>query len=660
MENVTLGVNWSLLLIVILVLTVIAVVGAMAIYYIRHWAARQQSNPVQAGTGKYFQQYIPEEIALKQQSLSVQQHQQKLSRITFQRKLVTALLVAIFTLGVGTGLYVNRDKLAARIDLTEAEKANLVMTHHEWQKLHPEQLPVLAQQLASLRQKGFVLLGDAIAEESSPQTSFSRQQRKASTTWQDFATAHHIQTTTCSWQDLPECQQVYQGWVFVVLPDFWQARKLDNLLQSGASVILYDAPFQVAKKGHYALYDLSFQRQIDHTASVLSLVADKELTLGFDAGSILDVQSASHNYAVTSNQPQAIAIDPSRVAGGTVRTRLYAQALNRGRLVWMDFSPNVEDHTAELEPERFNPLIASIFRYLNKTPYQGIATWPQGKQFAAIMEEDTEDMFQNAERVRAFFAEHHYPITWYMLSNEAQINRDLTRKLGEMGEVACHGDNHHPFSLSSTSLQHERMARCRKVIAEITGKQVFTFRPPEEKFNGSTLDAMLNTGITHYIAENGVDRFVPVIMKSTVNGKELVSIPRMVTDDFLLWDGMKADAATTQQLLEQEVQYVEKLGGLYMFSFHTQFMQDDEKFAAIKYLANRLDQKQAYFQTAGMISRWWKIRSRLIAGLPVNTADIELFKPVMLKVGSTGKVSGYAWQPHNNTSLISKADNHAK
>jgi peptidoglycan/xylan/chitin deacetylase (PgdA/CDA1 family) len=418
------------------------------------------------------------------------------------------------------------------------------------------------------------------------------------------------------------------------------------MFEQGLSVILYDAPKQVAslnKHSQYSLYGMQFRRFTDNSYSKLALVGDQELSLGFDAGSIIDVNRLSRHYTVHSLYPQAVAIDSANRSGGTLLTRLYAQTVAKGRFVWMDFSPNTGDHAHDLAQEKFEGVVASIFRYLSKKPYQAVAMWPEGKRFAALLEEDTEDKFHYADRVHRFFIENNYPITWYILSNEAQINRALTRDLAVSGEVACHGDNHRPFTLSDMQEQHKRIARCQKVLLELTGKKVASFRPPEEKFVDETLDAMTNNDITHFIAQYGVDRFVPIIMTSTVTGKQLVSLPRMATDDFELWHRLKMKTQVSKKLTLQEINYVEALSGLYIFSFHTQFMGDDDNFSVVKDIAHHINKKDAYFQTTSMISEWWKVRTRLIAGKAIKEEEIQLFKPVLLRVNTDGKLVSSAY-----------------
>jgi len=275
--------------------------------------------------------------------------------------------------------------------------------------------------------------------------------------------------------------------------------------------------------------------------------------------------------------PQAVSIGHVFNAGGEKETRLFAKTMGSGRFVWMDFVPDPIYNGPEVNTIHLNALMASIFRYLSRQTYSAIAMWPQAKIFAALIEEDTEDEYKNAEAVIELVQRKAYPISWFVLSNEALKHRRLTRGMAEVGEIACHGDNHGAFTKSSQHDQLIRIARCQKVLKEITGVKPLAFRPPREEYNSFTVDAIVNNEMTHYIANNSPDRAVPEIQVSLVNGKSLVSIPRMVSDDFEMWYARKLNQAASINLVDDEVNWMSHIGGLYMYSFHTQYMGRSEE-----------------------------------------------------------------------------------
>jgi peptidoglycan/xylan/chitin deacetylase (PgdA/CDA1 family) len=338
-----------------------------------------------------------------------------------------------------------------------------------------------------------------------------------------------------------------------------------------------------------------------------------------------------------SEQPQAVSIGHSYVADGEeLVTRLYAKTVGKGRLVWLDFEPVSDDNTPDINPVRLDSVVASIFRYLSRQPYSTIASWPDGKRFAGIIVEDTEDNFLNAETVVDLFQEKGYPITWYILSNEALKQRRLTRKMAQVGEIACHGDNHSLFTNSGFEKQVERIARCQKALEAITGVKPLAFRPPEEKHNKFTIDAIANNDMTHFIANQMEDRAVPEIYVSESDRKSLVSIPRVVSDDHEIWQTRSLDYQNTVRLMQEEVELVYRIGGIYMFGFHNQFIKDKERMDAVMFLAEKLTAKNAFFSTSKDVAEWWRLRSAMLRGRTVDTSLLDRYTPMQLTVESDG------------------------
>lgn len=303
----------------------------------------------------------------------------------------------------------------------------------------------------------------------------------------------------------------------------------------------------------------------------------------------------------------------------------------------MDFAPIGDEHP-HVTPYYLHSLLAAVFRYMDGEPYSAWANWPEAKPFAALLEEDTEDRYENARHVAEYFKQKQYPITWYALSDEAQKNRKLTRLLATTGEIACHGDNHMDFTLQDRATQHQRIARCRKVMQELTGQPVVSFRPPREDHNIDTFHAMANTGIRQFIAEVSGDRFTPIAYGHPDDELALISIPRMNSDDYLLWDELKlADKASSLQL-KQEMEWIKNIGGLFMFSFHSQYMNNHKHLQTVKDLADHIHQSGAFFATTRDIAEWWRFRMQLQKYGAHNKALFKKFRPVLLRVNTAGKL----------------------
>ena len=126
----------------------------------------------------------------------------------------------------------------------------------------------------------------------------------------------------------------------------------------------------------------------------------------------------------------------------------------------------------------------------------------------------------------------------------------------------------------------------------------------------------------------------------------------MVIDDFALWVEMEAGERLSKQITSQEIEYVKAVNGLYMFSFHSQFMDDDKYFSVVRHIAHTVHKKNAYFETAENITNWWKFRSRLIAGESVHDKGIQKYKPVVLGVNRHGKLTSRQYSANLSSTAL--------
>lgn len=633
--------NWSLIAMIALTLMIIGIVAITIIFFIRHWANRTgNKNIVQLeNEGTYFVRLPPSNADNPQ----VRTQPQPIVHKDY-RKAIQYVLSITFALGLtlllGATTYMNRDNLIAKIELSEQELAAMAFQQHEWSQQESQQLPDLPHYLNKFKaqDKGLMLIHTTESEKWPARSINPFLQGRQH--WLTFAKQHQLDTRICAWNELDECSKHRENWLYILLPGRWDADAISQFVDSGRQLLAYGPPQQVfsEKDKMFKLSGLTFKSSLALDQTGLVLQGDRELTLGFDAGMVINAQPGFKHFQADSPHPQATAINHKRVAEEKIATRLYAEAFkNRGRLVWMDFSPNSKDHEAVI-PYYLDTVVASIFRYMEGTVYNAWSTWPEGKKFAALIEQDTGDQYRNAEPVAAYFREKNYPITWFVLSNNAMKNRELTEQLAASGEIACHGDNHLAFTHHSLEIQQQRIARCIKVVKALTGKQVTAFRPPQEAHNQNTLDAMYNNGIRHFIAETAKDRFTPLVYSHPDDDTALISLPRMSINDYALWGEADTPNDIAIHQLRQETDWVKQIGGLFNFSFRTQYIGDKDHLQTIKDLADYVHENEAYFATAGDIAQWWRLRVDLMRAEQPSITTLEKYQPVLLSVDAQGKL----------------------
>lgn len=633
--------NWNLSILVLLFMTVFLLVTISLLFYIRHWASRHVDNKDYfENEGVYFKRYIPEQLrhTYDDKRISLQNTQSTNIRAIWAR--VTTGIVLLFAAAIPMySVTSNVDLFLTPIELNSKEINNLDYTEHKWQRMVDNNLPNLSSVLASTEINRFIVPYNNIDKKWLLNGINIRQ--VAFNHWNNFASRNNLIIEECRWENIRQCQRKHSDAVILVLPGFWNFEALDIALKNDANVIIYGAPSQLFRKSKdfkINFHGLVFEEVQKNEGKPLVLRGDQLLTLGFDAGLILDAESPFDSYITRSETSQAISIDSTYSAGGDIQTRLYAKSLQSGRFVWMDFAPDQLDNGPGINVTHLNALMASIFRYLSHTTYSAIAMWPEAKPFAALIEQDTEDKFHNTEEIVKLVEQKGFPISWYILSNEAVTQRELTRRMSKVGEIACHGDNHSVFSISKARDQVIRIARCQKVLTELTGVKPLAFRPPEEKYTSSTIDAIVNNGMTHYIANNSPDRAVPEIQQSLVNQKTLVSIPRVVSDDYEMWHTRKLNKTESVSLIDDEINWINNIGGIYMYSFHSQFMGKSDNVSAIEHMGGRLKNSDAYFTTSNNIADWWRFRTAMQQHESTTVEQFSRFKPILLSVTKEGQI----------------------
>jgi peptidoglycan/xylan/chitin deacetylase (PgdA/CDA1 family) len=604
------------------------------VYYVRHWSQRQQRlSRVATTEGVFFKRYLPEPIRDRYDRQRLAQTDRLNRRILIAKLVITAGAGGSLALIALIAMLVTRDRLNW-LDLTAEEIGSLRHGEYQWSRKIDENLPRLDTVLGLLRNRVVVLVS---ADEDRHPWGGTSTGTIAESQWSQFLGNHAVMHQRCGWSAVFD--QCAGAGIYIVTPGRWNPVQLAQLLNQGESVLLYGPPAQVFDTDEpYPLFGLRFEQRKFKTRRQLAVVGDQVLTLGFDAGLITDVKPVFSGYAVRSDNPQAVAIGGDRLVGGEVLTRLYALQHGKGRLVWMDFSPNPQDHPASPNAHHLNALTAAVFRYLLRMEYSGWASWPGGKRFAGVLAVDSEDKFEWARHVVTLVRRLNAPITWFVLSHEAQKNRSLTREMAATGEIACHGDSHASFPSGERPTQVQRIARCRKVLLEITGRVAHGFRPPDEAYDDATIDAVGNNDMGYIFAETGEDRAVPILWLSNTPAVSLVSLPRIGSDDYELWHTRKLGFRESLDVANNELRWAEVMGGLYIFDFHTQFMTD-EHLKVVEHYGNRLKRDDVYFATAGEISDWWRVRTRLARGEAPTMAEVAKYRPVILTVRPDGSLA---------------------
>jgi len=538
----------------------------------------------------------------------------------FKPYMAVAFIPLAITLTAIPTVYKNRHLFLSPIELTTDEKQHLPVIRHQLRSVNNYQSkPVFNKKLS----RPVVLVG---------QNHFLNKWQSVLNQKADVIACNATLALTC---DTRRIRKIY---IIDMRGRSWEQVLL--LLKDGHNVIAYGADENFDSRITSAL-GLRSSNSEASKSSYLSLVSDKELTLGITHSPTLYVGSSATTQTIKSNNPQAISMLPDRRPGGFSIPRLHTKSYEGSRFVWMDFLPEIDFANNESNADIFKQIIANIVRYIDDQQYEHIATWPHNKTASAFIAVDANEESQNSDNFINKYASTGSPLTTFINTKFAFENRDSSNRLAKLGELGCMAHLQDLLTRYSSADQTKKNARCKKVVNKITGRNISGFRPPLESFNQNTLNSIINSGLSYIYAAKSTDSNLPEISESHM-GNRLVRIPRVSSDGFLLWETLElSDEATLKRLID-EFDWTKLSGGLFGFTFNLNQLINKERTNVIIALAEVMEQNDVYFSTLEDISNWWLLRQALATQTKELDAKqrrlIRKYKPSVLFVDPQGRL----------------------
>ena len=257
-------------------------------------------------------------------------------------------------------------------------------------------------------------------------------------------------------------------------------------------------------------------------------------------------------------------------------------------------------------------LVRNSLAWAADLPMASLEPWPGGARAAALFAQDVEDQFENARHALDSLRDAGVRSTFFLTSDIARRHRGLTRALAEHGEVGTHSENHRLLGGTPEASQRARLDLTRRDLSDITGSPVVGLRPPQEQFDRATMIAWLAVGGTYLFGANNSRVAAPELL--AVGGDTLVLLGRVAPDDFIAAaPGASRDPAWLTATFLHEFSKARALGGLFLFSYHSQLFSRPEHVPIVARVARTVAADSAiWVATAGEIAEWWRARSAVL------------------------------------------------
>ena len=258
-------------------------------------------------------------------------------------------------------------------------------------------------------------------------------------------------------------------------------------------------------------------------------------------------------------------------------------------------------------------LVRNAVAWAARTPLAEVEPWPEGKRAAAVLAQDVEDQFANARYALDSLRAAGVRGTYFLTSELARRHEGLTRAIAEHDEIGTHSENHRLLGGEPADVQRRRLALTQVHLRDLLGAPVTGLRPPEEQFDKATLAAWLEAGGTYVFGANNSRAAAPELL--AIGSDTIVLLGRANVDDF---DAVNlASRGSLDGIVREylgEYQKVRALGGLYLLSYHSQFLARPELVPALARIARRIRADTAvWLTTASDVVEWWRARAAVTA-----------------------------------------------
>ena len=349
------------------------------------------------------------------------------------------------------------------------------------------------------------------------------------------------------------------------------------------------------------------------------------LSPGISPGTRVELRSESQ-LALTGSGTRSFwsdwALNPVPAAGTSdVDAALWAgRTESGGRLAWFGFLTGQGARPRDERP--IERLHMNAILWAAGRPYAEIAPWPGDARAAVVFSQDVESEFRNSARMAAIAVEREIPVSFYVVSRLALEHPELADSLTRAGEVASQTSDHGVVADLPADEQLARLKRSWTEIRGWTGDSAVGLRPPEERFDESTLTAWRSVGGSYVAAVNDARTGSPEIFE-TESGP-IVLLPRIIKDDYNVL--VQESTFGSKRLLEAYLEGVRKvrgLGGLAFLSTHSQVAGTPRRIGIIGEVMDVVTAREGvwWVATGRDVADWWLSRSQTSVSAGRDSAD---------------------------------------
>ncbi len=282
------------------------------------------------------------------------------------------------------------------------------------------------------------------------------------------------------------------------------------------------------------------------------------------------------------------------------------RVMGQSRIAWFGINPeSVVD--APDQQQFILSSLTNLLKWAARKPVVAACHWPDCRTGAAVVTADVESSFETGADIASACSREKVKGSFFLVGNLAKKHPDVVTALAKNGEIGSHSMKHESFKGRTFDDQLSELMEGKVTLEQLGVKKVIGFRPPKEEYDDATLKGVAAAGYGFIYGNLVYDRAYPATLQA--GGRRLYQFARIVADDYniLVGHNVKDSLAYVREYTKEFYKLFD-MGGLFPFSFHTNFMALPETVDSLGTVIKLLKKEDIWVTTFGEIIQWMEVR----------------------------------------------------
>jgi peptidoglycan/xylan/chitin deacetylase (PgdA/CDA1 family) len=283
-----------------------------------------------------------------------------------------------------------------------------------------------------------------------------------------------------------------------------------------------------------------------------------------------------------------------------------------GRFTWVGFDPDLAAGSYDSQ-DAFDQFVADLVAWSLSLPAAEVDLYPDGKPNALVVAMDTEWQFENAVHLGELLQARGLRGGFMCVNEFAEPNAGLVRSLAEFHDIGSHSEDHTVFVGQPRRTQAMRLRQSAAGLNELSGQPILGFRPPEERYDENTLEALVKTGFSYILGGEATAVGLPVLLHGSEadSSAPLVLIPRIQRDDLYLVNRERLSDAELADGWRSDWETVRRHRGIHYVSVHSTWLTSSDKAKLLGDFLDTVPLNEIWVPGPNDLAEWWHTRSMI-------------------------------------------------